>query len=765
MQVPASMTSAERTDGSSRHLVWWLAATALVAVALAHLAIQLATPSDGSRVPPGSYGLSTGGAAVDVLVPGRGLEMGDVVVAVAGHDVPALLEAVVAGRRLVEWPTAGARVPYLVRRDGELVTVDVRLDRYPLAAVARGNWGTIAFALVYLVVAGFAYARRPSVEATRPFFLSGAALLAATTWSFGLSIADIVGGWGFWLYQLGAVVGFMLFWTAGLHFALAFPTPHRLLRARGTVRALYLGPLLLSLLLGLLLLTSAEATATLATWGSVTNAYASVVLLAALLVFVGQYRSQHDAVARRRIAWVILAALVAGGGGLIGYLLPPFLGLAALHPNHVGLLVSLFPVAIAIAIVRHNLFDIDRLVSRALVWGGLSVAVTALYVAIVIGLGRALGADDDLWLSLLATALVAIGFQPLRERWQRAVDRRLYGDRGEPVRVLARLGERLEETAEPRRLLPTLVETVADALKLPYVAIVLEGEARPAAEFGRPLPIALELPLTAEGIPVGRLLVASRDPGEDLSGADRDLLTTIARQAGSAVHALRLTRDLQRSRGELVASREDERRRLRRDLHDGLGPTLAAMGLTLDAARNVLRRSPDDADALLARLGETVHGSVAEIRRLVHALRPPALDELGLVGALREAGRSLEAAGIVVELDAPATLPPLPAAVEVAVYRIAQEALTNALRHASATRCLLRIRVDERALSERALSERALVLRVQDDGRGIPLEARHGVGLASMRERASELGGSVRIAPGPGGGTLVEAVLPWEERQ
>jgi two-component system, NarL family, sensor kinase len=754
MQVHASMTSAERTDGSSRHLVWWLAATVLIAVALAHLAVQLTTPSDGARVPPGSYGLGAEGMTVDVLVPGAGLEAGDVVVAVAGHDVAELLEAVVAGRRPVEWPAAGARVPYLVRRDGELVAVDVRLDRYPLAAVARGNSGTIAFALVYLVVAGFAYARRPSVAATRPFFLSGAALLAATTWSFGLSIADIVGGWGFWLYQLGAVVGFMLFWTGGLHFALAFPSPHRLLRARGAVRALYLAPLILSLLLGLLVVTASDVTATLVAWGSVTNAYASVVLVAALIVFVVQYRSQRDAVARRRIAWVVLAALVAGGGGLVAYLLPPFLGLSALHSNHVGLLVSLFPVAIAIAIVRHNLFDIDRLVSRALVWGGLSVAVAALYVAIVVGLGRSLGADDDLWLSLLATALVAVGFQPLRERWQRAVDRRLYGERGEPVRVLARLGERLEVTAEPRRLLPTLVETVADALKLPYVAIVLEGEGRPAAEYGRPLPIALQLPLTAEGIPVGRLLVAARDPGEELSGADRELLTTIARQAGSAVHALRLTRDLQRSRGELVASREDERRRLRRDLHDGLGPTLAAMALTVDAARNVLRRSPDEADALLARLGETVHGSVTEIRRLVHALRPPALDELGLVGALREAGRPLEAAGIAVEVDAPEALPPLPAAVEVAAYRISQEALTNALRHASATRCLLRIRAHEGAL----------VLRVQDDGRGISRAVRPGVGLASMRERANELGGTLRVAPGPGRGTLVEAVLPWEER-
>jgi two-component system, NarL family, sensor kinase len=755
MDLRASSTAAERAAAvPTRHGPWPWAAGALVLVALLHLGVQLGTPSDGARLPPGSTALATGGMPIELLTGGRGLAGGDVIVGVAGQSVPALVAAAAALRNEVSWPPAGGSVPYLVRRAGELQEVTVTLGPYPLAAVARSNWGTIAFALVYLLVSGFAYARRPHVAATRPFFLSGAALVAATVWSFGLSVADLVGPWGFSLHQVGAVLGFMLFWTAGLHFALAFPAPHPLLRARGLVQALYLVPCALAIFLWFVLPLVAGPVTVATAWGPVTNAYASVVLACALLALLVQYRSQGDAVARRRIAWVVLAALVAGGAGLLGYLLPPFLGLPALHPNHVGLLVSLFPIAIAIAIVRHNLFDIDRLVSRTVVWGGLSVVVVAVYVAVVVGVGRRLGAEDDLWLSLLATALVAIIFQPLRERWQRVVDRHLFGERGEPVRVLSRLGERLEATAEAQRLLPALVETIADALKLPYVAIAVEGETTPAAAFGRPQPIALELPLVAEAGVVGRLLVAPRDPGDELSLADRELLTSIARQAGSAVHAVRLTRDLHRSRGQLVTLREEERRRLRRDLHDGIGPTLAAMALTLDAARNVLPHSPDEADALLERLRAALHGSVAEIRRLVHALRPPALDELGLAGALREGAVGLEAAGVAVEFDVLVELPPLPAAVEVAAYRIAQEALTNAARHASPRRCRLVLRV----------SPGRLLLRVEDDGRGVPADARQGVGLRSMQERASELGGRLRVVPRQGGGTVVEAVLPWEEQ-
>jgi signal transduction histidine kinase len=232
-----------------------------------------------------------------------------------------------------------------------------------------------------------------------------------------------------------------------------------------------------------------------------------------------------------------------------------------------------------------------------------------------------------------------------------------------------------------------------------------------------------------------------------------------------AVHAVRLTADLQRSRERLVSAREEERRRLRRDLHDGLGPTLGAQRLKVGSARALYVQDPAAADALLAELEADLGAALADIRRLVYDLRPPALDELGLVGAIRQtaapyAGRGDHAGSdngnrLHVEVVAPARLPPLPAAVEVAAYRIAQEALTNVVRHAHARTCQIRL----------SLEETALRVAVADDGVGLPEpragRPRHtGVGLVSMRERAEELGGTCQLQTPAEGGTRVLARLP-----
>jgi signal transduction histidine kinase len=230
------------------------------------------------------------------------------------------------------------------------------------------------------------------------------------------------------------------------------------------------------------------------------------------------------------------------------------------------------------------------------------------------------------------------------------------------------------------------------------------------------------------------------------------LLDDLARQAAAAVYAVRLTADLQRSRQSLVAAREEERRRLRRDLHDGLGPTLAALGLKLETARNRLGDDPR-ADALLEDLAERTQAAVADIRRLVYALRPPTLDELGLVGALRQVASGAQGPapdGLHMVVEAADPFPPLPAAVEVAAYRIAQEAITNVVRHAQARLCTIRLELDVAALR----------LSIEDNGRGLPADRRAGIGLASMRERAEELGGSFAIAPVPTAGTHVQVRLP-----
>ena len=220
--------------------------------------------------------------------------------------------------------------------------------------------------------------------------------------------------------------------------------------------------------------------------------------------------------------------------------------------------------------------------------------------------------------------------------------------------------------------------------------------------------------------------------------------------------ALRLSADLQRSRERLVTAREEERRRLRRDLHDGLGPQLSSQALTIDAIRKLMRRDPDVAERLLLDLKADAQEAVADIRRLVYGLRPPALDDLGLLGALRESAQQYSVKGLRVSVEAPEELPPLSAAVEVAAYRIAQEALTNVARHAGADYCTVSLAIDESSV---------LCVVVRDDGRGIPglqvhLPVRVGVGLTSMRERATELGGSLVVEPLAEGGTRVRARLP-----
>jgi signal transduction histidine kinase len=434
------------------------------------------------------------------------------------------------------------------------------------------------------------------------------------------------------------------------------------------------------------------------------------------------------------------------------------------------LALLLLPICAYIAILRYRLYDIDVVINRTLVYGALSACVVGIYVLAVGALGALFQARGNLGVSLLATGAVAVLFQPLRSRLQRGVNRLMYGERDDPYAVTSRLGRRLEATLTPDAVLPTVVETIAQALKLPYAAILLkEGESfRTAAAYGTPRGEPEVLPLVYQREEIGRLALAPRAPGEGFSDADKRLLEDLARHAEVAVHAVRLTADLQRSRERLVATREEERRRLRRDLHDGLGPTLASLALKLDAARKLVRRKPGDAEELLSHLKDQTQDTVGDVRRLVYGLRPPALDDLGLVAAVRQqaeshgfvvdgfSGDTETVAGedglVLFSLAIPEDLPPLPAAVEVAAYRVAQEALTNVARHAHAKTCHVHLSLDEGA--------GVLGLEITDDGAGIPEDRVGGVGLSSMRERAEELGGTLAIEPEPEGGTRVLARLP-----
>jgi signal transduction histidine kinase len=316
-------------------------------------------------------------------------------------------------------------------------------------------------------------------------------------------------------------------------------------------------------------------------------------------------------------------------------------------------------------------------------------------------------------------------------------------------------------------VLPTIVETVAQSLRLPYAAIALyerkdppsgSGGTRIVAEFGKPPTEVIHLPLSYPTNRVGELLLASRAPGESLSPADMHLLSIIAQQAGIAAHTVRLTDelhqlnvDLRQSRQRLVTAQEEERRRLRRDLHDGIGPTLASLSQRLDTAADLAASSPQASLEMLQELKVQVKGVLVEIRRLVYNLRPPVLDEFGLVSAIREHLAPYTGPnGLQVTLNASEPMPPLSAAVEVAAYRIALEAFTNVLQHAQARSCQIDIYVENEWLS----------LQISDDGKGISVFTHSGVGFTSMRERASELGGECSMEENPTGGLRVRARLP-----
>jgi signal transduction histidine kinase len=419
------------------------------------------------------------------------------------------------------------------------------------------------------------------------------------------------------------------------------------------------------------------------------------LLIFGTLVFAQIYRYTRvsDRVQRQQTKWVVYGVALTIGGGAA------YLGLGGLfaaldQPGVAHLLLFdligrtifgtvtllIIPLAIGFAILRYRLWDVDPLINRTLVYGALTASVVIVYVLVVSYLGGLFRTESNLAISLVATGLIAVLFQPLRTWLQRGVNRLMYGERDDPYAVLSRLSQRLEATLAPNAVLPTIVETIAQTLRLPYVAIALtttddrrpttddrrlttddatEDDAtssivhRPPSILGRPTtdqrfdiiaahgapPITLSschlVILSYQGETIGQLILATRAPGETFSAADRRLIEDLARQAGIAAHALRLTNDLQRSRERLITAREEERRRLRRDLHDGLGSTLAGLNLQVGALRVLITSDPPAADALVADLRTDIRAAINDVRRLAYELRPPALDELGLVGALR----------------------------------------------------------------------------------------------------------------------------------
>jgi two-component system NarL family sensor kinase len=360
-------------------------------------------------------------------------------------------------------------------------------------------------------------------------------------------------------------------------------------------------------------------------------------------------------------------------------------------------------------------------------------------------------ADIPWWSHTLALVIVVATWVPVSTQIDRSVHHLAFGQRDDAYEVAGRVVQHLNADPRPDELLPSIATELAQTLALPYVQIEAGGQVVTTLGTAPEGAAIVAIPLAHRNVTLGILRVSARRARDRLSSADMRLLDDLARQVAITLHVALLSEAVQSSREQLVTAREEERRRIRRDLHDGLAPTLASLGLHLGVLQRTLRDDPDGAERLAAELRGDVREATGDIRRLVYALRPPMLDEFGLVDALRNL-RPMD--GLTRTVSTPDPMPALPAAIEVAVYRITAEALHNAARHARAGHCVVDLAVDDDVVR----------LTVTDDGGGLPADHLEGVGHRSMRERTTELGGRIEIGPVAGGGTRVAATFPMRTR-
>lgn len=606
------------------------------------------------------------------------------------------------------------------------------------------------------MLGGYTVFRRPEHPAARALLLLGAGLTAYNV--FGLlssGVPDLVAArWSF-VIGLGATTGFLSLWAvAGAQLALGFPEPVRVLQRRPwLLAALWTTVVVLTVGVQTVYLVSGQATL-----GGLDSLYSlNEALLYGLVSLTLAGVARTIWIARRDTATRRQGTLVALGLGTTVMLL--LFGNVVLGDDawpawfNVMSWVPL-PSALAVALVRGEFLDIRSTISRALLYVSLTGGLLGLYAAAVSVIG-ALAGHSGLVATLPATGVVAVAFSPARARLQHWVDRLLYGERGDPARVLGALGRRLEAALPVDQVLPAIAETVAEVLRLPYVGIkTTAGDAGLlACERGEPPDQPECVPLLHQGRAVGELLVGPRRGERSLSDGDRALLGDIARHVAASVSAASLHTEIAASRSRLAVAREEERARLRHDLHDRLGSHLVGLTLQLDTLET---RSEGTSAAALREAHLQAESALDEVRRLSRGLRPAELDELGLVAAINAAAGRLSVrdgeGAWHASVTAAVQLPIVTDATEAAAYHITVEALTNAYRHSGGEHAHVRIGVDAPGSS--------LNIEVTDDGRGINGHDGEGVGLRSMRSRAAQVGGVVWISERSGGGTVVRTELP-----
>jgi len=744
---------------------------------------------------------------------------------------------VVCTRRMPLVLARGLGLTVLTGAVGLTVALMLAYPPHPYLTRPLDNWGQILFVLIYVGVATFIFFQRTDQPAAAALLISAAAALVTNTAGRIMVLPQgpndpLVR----WLPEAVHAVSAVISYTGLLHFAFVLPEPPRRLRGSalkltGFIISLYAFEfaLMVSAVMFSWWRSNGNVTVWVASWARYWNTGYLLTLVVTGIVASARYRYDFNDDHRRQLRWYIFGGLTIILLNVLLARLPYILdGHDLLDVNGRGLIDTLFPVLVAAVMLRYRVYGIELLIRHSLVYVLLTLSVTVLYTILVVIIGQRFGGESRA-LQLVTLCITAIALQPLRQRLQMTVNRLMYGERDDPLRVLGRLGRRLESTLLPDQILPAITETLGQAMKLPCVCIALRegsawqiGAAYPDIDSsGRAQAIAHQLerllaqlghtagasagtdatvlecsgtgicrwPIVYQGQNIGQLIAFARAPQDNLTSADQQLLAAMARQIGAAAYAVQMTHDLRRSREQILITREEERRRIGRDLHDGLGPTLAGVSLELGALRNLIRVDPARVDTLVADLQTQLTNTINVVRQLVYELRPPVLDQMGLVAAIREQATRMQGAsvgcdmpGLQIHLYAPDKLPVISAAVETAAYHIAREALNNVVKHSRAHICQVSVYVrDQNALPPpfvvtpqsqpmgrqpiNAKHDNRLIIEVCDDGVGVTTRARQsqpGIGLTSMRERAEELGGQCEIETQAIGGTRVHATLPLD---
>lgn len=718
--------------------------TFVLAVSFAYVVVLAVRPADCAFVTPDALSWLPDGVRVH-STPGCPLPEGTLVV----QAVP--------GPGSTEYHLAGGQSVTVVAADHPADLGRRLLD---------GVWTSLFTTSLFVLCLAMMW-RDPRDRAGGAALVMSAGLFGSTlVTQLGLPVSSAFEGWERWLFLMATQVVFSLVWGAALLFGILFPTP-----LRGVTR--WWHHALIAQLPAAAFLVAAVGLARWAEPGRVGWVHAviraqttvTVVTLVCLVaVMLGRMirlrEDGRDAVARQQLLWV-------GGTGLCSIALTLVLaigpqmfgGAPVLNGSLMGLPGLIFVAGLGVGLARFHLFDLEWLLVKVMVATALVLMALALFplVEVVLGLVAPEASPDAA--RPMGVVVLAVLVPVLHERLERAVSWAVYRDPEDRYRILSRVaGDLARRTVD----FQGVADDIRRALRLPRLAIRVGGVDIQAHASGHPGPATVEgsvpvpFPVEVGSQPDGVLVAWTRGRRDRLSRNERALLQDLAGQVGVAARQVELADALQGARERLVLAREDERRALRRVLHDDLAPTVASIGLRAETARQLVaqRGAGELASGVLADIGREAATASQQLRALAYDLRPPALDERGLVEALVDC--QVKLLPIVLEVDSTELgdleRGPLPAAVEVAAFRIVLAALANVQRHSEAQHCRVELR----------RADRALVCEVLDDGVGLPDVFRAGVGIAAMRERAAELGGTVRVEPRDGRGTRVRLDLPLE---